>query len=714
MTKRDERLRIALDVSQIAVWDWDVEAKSVFYSQQWKLLRGIGGDEGYGCPDGLLNLVHPDDKSDRESGKAQWLEGRQDQFQSEYRVKHTNGSWVRISERVKVFRDRDGNACRIVGAETEVPQSHSSQPNSNLDVSRFATLADDLPLALLRFEGGKCVYANKHWSKITERSIESALGDGYLESVHPDDLPRLKERLLASEDSFETRHLMPNGNIKWVLMQTAEMFDTDRSVKGHLATLTDISNFREAAENLRVTKDRLQLVIEGTSVGIFEFYPSDGKLIWDDRMLKIHGVSREEFTGTSEDFYRQLSHTDLQRHKKEYEQLLEDGNFTSEFQIAWPNGEKRHVLTEQIVLRNDQNEIDKIVGLCIDVTHQRTTQRALYETKNQLQVMTDNIPSMLYRYVRYSDGSHELPFVSSGSRDVYEVDPVDAIDDCNNIFQRIHPDDLALVDNMIIESFQDLNRFDVEYRVILPEKGLRWVHAMSNPARRDDDGAVVWDGLVIDITQRKEAEIELQKAKMKDEFLANVSHELRTPLNAMLGMTEGLQEGVFGPVTAKQLESLKIIEHSGDHLLGLINEMLDLAKVESGQLKLVFSPVEVRELFETSLRMIAHQAGVKNIQLDLDVPSGVPKINLDEQRIRQVLINLLGNAVKFTPDGGSVSVKVERIPPDEKYRKGRYRQRSPIRELVLMPPCLICCLCRLSKSTVLLIVITKEQDWVLP
>ena len=120
LTKRDERLRIALDVSQIAVWDWDVESNSVFYSQRWKQIRGISGDDSCGCPDGLFDSVHPNEKSKRETGKAQWLEGHQDQFQSEYHVEHKSGSWVRISERVKVIRNSAGNVCRIVGAETEI------------------------------------------------------------------------------------------------------------------------------------------------------------------------------------------------------------------------------------------------------------------------------------------------------------------------------------------------------------------------------------------------------------------------------------------------------------------------------------------------------------------------------------------------------------------------------------------------------------------
>ena len=98
-------------------------------------------------------------------------------------------------------------------------------------MSRFATFADDLPMALLRFENDKCVYANKRWSKITGRSVESALGDGYLTGVHPEDLSDLKENHLACEDSLEIRHLMPDRSTKWIMWQTAKMSGTDQSVK---------------------------------------------------------------------------------------------------------------------------------------------------------------------------------------------------------------------------------------------------------------------------------------------------------------------------------------------------------------------------------------------------------------------------------------------------------------------------------------------------
>jgi signal transduction histidine kinase/CBS domain-containing protein/ActR/RegA family two-component response regulator len=144
---------------------------------------------------------------------------------------------------------------------------------------------------------------------------------------------------------------------------------------------------------------------------------------------------------------------------------------------------------------------------------------------------------------------------------------------------------------------------------------------------------------------------------LKDEFLANMSHELRTPLNAILGMTDGLKEGFFGEVNEQQLGALKTVESSGSHLLELIDDILDLAKIESGQIELDMTSVPVANLCQSSLAFIKQQALRKRIQLDVKLQLNLPNLLVDERRIRQVLINLLNNAVKFTPEGGSISLE---------------------------------------------------------
>jgi signal transduction histidine kinase/CBS domain-containing protein/ActR/RegA family two-component response regulator len=167
---------------------------------------------------------------------------------------------------------------------------------------------------------------------------------------------------------------------------------------------------------------------------------------------------------------------------------------------------------------------------------------------------------------------------------------------------------------------------------------------------------------------------ELARAtRLKDEFLANMSHELRTPLNAILGMTEGLQEEIFGIVNEKQTKALHTLESSATHLLSLINDILDVAKIESGQIRLEHTSISVSHLFSSSLPFIKQLALQKRIQLEMQLDEDLTDLLVDELRIRQVLINLLTNAVKFTREGGKVMLTAARLldtdglPPERNY-----------------------------------------------
>ncbi|WP_199302125.1 PAS domain-containing sensor histidine kinase [Pseudanabaena cinerea] len=159
---------------------------------------------------------------------------------------------------------------------------------------------------------------------------------------------------------------------------------------------------------------------------------------------------------------------------------------------------------------------------------------------------------------------------------------------------------------------------------------------------------------------------ELARAtKLKDEFLANMSHELRTPLNAILGMSEGLLSDTFGDLNARQKKALALIENSGRHLLELINDILDVARIESGKFSLSVSSVGVSQLCQSSLSFIKQMASKKQVRLEVIVPSHLGVIVVDDLRMRQALINLLSNAVKFTPTGGKICLDVKLMPIDE-------------------------------------------------
>ncbi|MCL4858159.1 MAG: response regulator [Caldilineaceae bacterium] len=158
----------------------------------------------------------------------------------------------------------------------------------------------------------------------------------------------------------------------------------------------------------------------------------------------------------------------------------------------------------------------------------------------------------------------------------------------------------------------------------------------------------------------RKANMELARvAKMKDEFLANMSHELRTPLNTVLGLSEALQEQVYGPLAERQVRALRYIEESGRHLLALINDILDVSKIEAGKLVLELQPVHIDAVCQASVGLVRQMAHKKQIVVTYTPDPAVTIMQADERRLKQILVNLLGNAVKFTLEGGKIGLEVQ-------------------------------------------------------
>jgi PAS domain S-box-containing protein len=161
----------------------------------------------------------------------------------------------------------------------------------------------------------------------------------------------------------------------------------------------------------------------------------------------------------------------------------------------------------------------------------------------------------------------------------------------------------------------------------------------------------------------RQKNVELEDAsRMKSEFLANMSHELRTPLNAIIGFSEVLGDGLLGDMTDKQRRFIGDIFKSGKHLLSLINDILDLSKVEAGKMLLDLDPVEIEPLLGNSLSIVKGQAAVRHVHLDMQIPALLGSVDVDGRKVKQIVYNLLSNAVKFSADGGAVVLRAERVP----------------------------------------------------
>ena len=221
-----------------------------------------------------------------------------------------------------------------------------------------------------------------------------------------------------------------------------------------------------------------------------------------------------------------------------------------------------------------------------------------------------------------------------------------------------------------------------ELRNCAKDGSIYWVDTTIVPFLGDDGKPLQFIAIRADITERKLAEddlrqthsalsvanAELEATRLKSEFLANMSHELRTPLNAILGLSEALREQTYGPLTPRQSQSLDTLHSSGEHLLSLINDILDLSKIEAGKLELNLAQVNVSEFCESCLVFVRTQAMQKKIGVTFEHDDNVAQLSVDPRRLKQILVNLLTNAVKFTPSGGHVGLSVTAPKGDDVVR----------------------------------------------
>lgn len=210
----------------------------------------------------------------------------------------------------------------------------------------------------------------------------------------------------------------------------------------------------------------------------------------------------------------------------------------------------------------------------------------------------------------------------------------------------------------------------VEAQMIDKDGNLQPYHFSGAAVKDENDRVVGLAGVGRDISRQKlfeekalEWTSEIEAAhKAKDDFLANMSHELRTPLNAIIGFSDMMLQGMAGSLTDKQREFTDDICESGKHLLSIINDILDISKIEAGQMPAEYDEVGVKGLIDRSLMFFKEDLLSRGIQVTNEVEDAEIAVEADERQIKQVLVNLLSNAIKFTPDGGTVRVSARKGP----------------------------------------------------
>lgn len=296
----------------------------------------------------------------------------------------------------------------------------------------------------------------------------------------------------------------------------------------------------------------------------------------------------------------------------------------------------------------------------------------LRETEERYSSLLSNLPCVVYRCA--NDEFWTAAFISEASAQITGYPASDFLHSQKRAFASIvATEDRERVYRAIHQAVAQGQTYLLEYRIIHADGSECWVADRGQVVAEGNSFVRRRDGALFDISEQKQTEAMLAKVnqellehtRLTGEFLANISHEIRTPLSVILTIAESLQEGIYGAATPRQGEALGRLRRSGRHLLGLVNDILDMAKMEAGKLTLHMQRIAVEAICTHSLQMAQDLAQGKKIKLHYMNRTDAATLWGDEQRLRQVLVNLLTNAIKFTPEGGEVGIEVSKNPQDE-------------------------------------------------
>ncbi len=509
------------------------------------------------------------------------------------------------------------------------------------------------------------IYVNPAFERITGYSGDEALGRNcrFLQGVdtEPELVEKIRKAVLEGRGcQVVLKNYRKDGTPFWNDLRISPIFDSDGTLTHYVGVQNDITQQKRAEKKQEQLAHYNRLLLQSTGEGIYGIDLNGNCTFINQAGGRMLNVEPEEVMGRNMHMVTHHTYADGSPYPMEecpiYKAFKRGVSCRIDNEVFWRADHTSFPVEYSSFPILEEDLLHGAVVTFADITERKQTEEALRDSESRYQRIAANVPGMVYQFVLRPDASMDFPFVSEGSRELYGLEPETIKSNAYVVIDAIHPDDRAGFDASVLESATSLTPWKWEGRFLHPSGEWRWLEGASRP-QKEENGDILWDGLLMDTTARKLAEVELQQAKegaeaatlAKSQFLATMSHEIRTPMNAVIGMTGLLLDT---ELSAEQTEYAQIIRDSGDALLTIINDILDYSKIEAGQLEMEYNPFDLRDCMEASLDLLAARATEKGLDLatimDPDVPLTVMG---DVTRVRQILVNLLSNSVKFTETG---------------------------------------------------------------
>ena len=662
-SRQSELLQTTQEFGRLGIWERAIPSGEGRWDAHIFNFWGLDPNGGTPTFEAAIERIHPEDRARMNYVDSTRRAGR---YAQRYRVIHPDGSMRWIHSQWEVRNGVHGVPDRALGVMMDDTESYqaarallgaNTQLQMAVELGKISIWRHDL-----RTDRMFCSEQGFELLGMPARP-EGHLVDEVRSYIHADDLPAVLSSAHAALNTgepvdIETRYRRADGSWRYVLTRRVVERDDGGRPIAFLGVALDMT---ERLENMRHAEElarRLDAASRAAGVGIWTMTLEPSRTDWNEQMFVLFDHFTPPDVPTFGRWLAESVHPDdrdrIGNAARDY-LFRGEGAFELEFRTLRRDGSTRWVVMRAHV-DNNARAPRRVFGVAMDATERHEALDALREASRRAAFITHQAGIGTWESNVVGDGEH-------WDARMFELRGLPAGDRPPNREERIamvHPDDVAHV----IDWRQPGDAgapTSYEFRVRLADGSYRWLASRSAVVVDDAGRPIRRVGANWDITESKNADLARQQAVLaareidaKSQFLSRMSHELRTPLNAVLGFTQILQIEARRSGSSDQLAKLEHIRSAGDHLLSLINDVLDLSSLESGELRLSMRPVDVAALVAEALPLVQGLAEQHGVELEVRDGGGIA--HADPTRLRQVLINLLSNAIKYNRRGGRVVI----------------------------------------------------------
>lgn len=652
------------------LWITDENNQCTYLNQTWLDFTGQTLEEGMGL--GWLDKTHPDDRQRAEETFVETANKRE-LFAVDYRLQQADGTYRWVTDVGAPFFDAIGRFQGYIGYVVDITERKQAEEEQQKLAAIVENSRDFIGLASPE---GVPIYVNSAGLKIIGRESYSDLT--IIEYIYPEDRSLAEEVLLPELFSgggfrHEIRFLnQKTGQPVWMLWTCFTIKDPEtQKIIAFATNSSEIAEQKQAEESLKRSNEWFALVNQATQDAIWDWNLLTNEVHWNESVQTMFHYQPEEVEPNAQWWIAHIHPEDRERVTHGIHQIIDSGKvyWSDEYRYLCGNGDFRIVYDRGFVIHDEMDKPIRMIGSMQNITERKQAEVDLKESEERFRRLADESPAFIF----LADENIDTSFLNKTWLNFTGLSFEEAK---GRGWETVtHPDDYESTVKIYLDAVKARTPYTLEIRQKGTDGVYRWILWKGVPRYGSSGEFSGFMGLGIDIHDRKLAEKDLQRSLMreqqakeeaeaanrkKSEFLALMSHELRTPLNAILGYSRMMEMGMAGPVTEKQTQYLGNVGDSGQHLLTIINDLLDVSKIEAGRMKIVPEWMEIEPIVAEIYSMMTELAERKHVRLSIRLDSDIGNIQADPARFRQILVNLVNNAIKFNRDGGTVDVELHK------------------------------------------------------